>query len=247
MDGMETNMEANRETNNVFTNRTSEPEESSIPGSWESYNSFMLRGSAQRFTKVLARYELFKRIIDLPGDIIEGGVFKGAGVLYWAKLIQIFNPLSERRVIGFDTFEGYPEDTRYHYEKEAAEEFLSDSTDNIVTPQDILAVAASHGLEQRIELVKGDATHTIKKYVKDNPGLRVALLNNDLDGYYPTAAALEHIYPLLVPGGVIAFDEYGERFWGESQAVDEFFKDKSVVYHSFPWAFSPTAYVVKEP
>ena len=110
-----------------------------------------------------------------------------------------------------------------------------------------MALAKSAGVDHRIEIIKGDATKTIKEYVKANPGFRVALLNIDFDIYEPTAAALEHLYPAVVPGGVILLDEYGERGWGESDAADEFFKGKNVIYHTVPWALSPAAFVVKEP
>jgi hypothetical protein len=231
---------------NIYRGDSLEPKYESQPGSWDAYNDFMLKGSLLRFTKVLSRYELFKHIIDKPGDIVEGGVLKGAGVLYWAKLIQIFNPLSERRVIGFDTFEGYPEETRHDYEVDIAEDFLVDASYSPVSPEEIMEIAETNALAHRVELVKGDATHTIEEYARENPGLRVALINCDLDGFSATASALEYLYPKLVAGGVVAFDEYGERQWGESQAVDEFFKDKSVTIQSLPWSFSPTAYVVKE-
>ena len=215
--------------------------------SWDSYNDFLLHGTLDRFTKILARYELFKRIVDIPGDVVECGVFKGTGVLYWAKLIQIFNPLSIRQVVGFDTFEGFPEETTSEHDKKSGEEFIQESSYSGVSRDDIMAVAASLDLGHKIELMEGDATFTIEDYVRKNPGFRIALLNLDFDVYAPTAAALEWLYPLVVPGGVISFDEYASKGWGESDAVDEFFGDKNVVYHSIPWALSPTAYVVKEP
>jgi len=213
--------------------------------SWDSYNDFLLRGSLDRFTKILARYELFKMVMEIPGDIVEGGVFKGTGILYWAKLIQVFNPLSIRKVVGFDTFEGYPETTKHEYDKKAGVQFILSARYTEVPPDEIMEIAKQLHLDHRVEVVKGDATITIKDYVESNPGFRVALLNLDFDINDPTAAALEHLYPRIVPGGVIVLDEYAARPWGESDATDEFFKDKQVVYHSIPWALSPTAFVVK--
>lgn len=214
--------------------------------SWDSYNDFLLRGSLDRFTKILARYELFKMVMEIPGDIVEGGVFKGTGVLYWAKLIQVFNPLSVRKVVGFDTFEGYPETTKHEYDKKAGEQFIQSAMYTEVSPDEIMEIAKQLHIDHRVELVKGDASITIKDYVESNPGFRVALLNLDFDIYDPTAIALEYMYPRVVPGGVIVFDEYAVRQWGESDAADEFFKDKQVVYHSIPWALTPTAFVVKK-
>lgn len=215
-------------------------------GNWDSYNEFLQKGSLDRFTKILARYELFKKVIDLPGDIVECGVFKGTGVLYWAKLLAIFNPLSARRVVGFDTFEGYPESLQREYDKKTGEGFIQQANYSAVGVEHIMGLAKEIGLEKRVELVKGDASITTREYPSKNPGFRIALLNLDFDVYEPTIEALKAFYPLVVPGGVIAFDEYALRGWGESDAVDEFFKDKKVVYKTVPWALSPTAFVVKE-
>jgi len=216
------------------------------PDTWDSYNDLLLRGPLDRFTKMWARYELFKRVIDLPGDIVEGGVFKGAGLLYWAKLIQVFNPLSRRRVVGFDTFSGYPESTSHEYDRVKGEEFLKVSNYEGGSPEAIMTVAREVGLENRLEIVRGDAATTMEQYVQKNPGFRVALMNLDFDTYDPTAAALKHFYPLVIANGVIVFDEYAAREWGESNAVDEYFRGKNLTLRSFPWALSPGAYAVKK-
>ena len=214
--------------------------------SWDSYNELLLRGTLDRFTKLFARYELFKKVIDIPGDIVEGGVFKGTGVLFWAKLIQIFNPLSARKVIGFDTFQGFPVSTSKPYDRASGEQFIRTSNYQPVSPESILDIASSLGLAHKIELVKGDACVTIEQYVRERPGFRVSLLNLDFDPYEPTAAALQHLFPRIVPRGVVILDEYAAHKWGESDAVDEFIRDKSIVLNSFPWALSPTAYFQKE-
>ena len=91
--------------------------------SFDSYNQFLEDGELDRFTKILARYDLFKMISELPGDIVECGVFKGQGVLFWARLIQIFNPLSTRKVIGFDTFEGVPKSVKGEQDRNSSDEF----------------------------------------------------------------------------------------------------------------------------
>ena len=158
---------------------------------WDSYNEFLLHGEANRFAKMFARYELFQKIMNLPGDIVEAGVFKGAGVLYWAKLVEIFNPQSTLRVIGFDTFQGYPETNR-EYERDSGKKFEEDADYAPVSSDAIMEIAASLNLSHRIELVKGDAAESVLDYVNDNPGFRVALVNMDFDTYDPTAACLQH-------------------------------------------------------
>jgi hypothetical protein len=81
--------------------------------------------------------------------------------------------------------------------------------------------------------------------VKGNPGFRIALLNLDFVLYEPTLAALKHLFPRVVAGGVVALDEYAVHDKGESEAADEILNGKAKLL-SFPWAKSPTAYFVKE-
>jgi hypothetical protein len=88
----------------------------------------------------------------------------------------------------------------------------------------------------------------VPEYVEENSGMRICLMHFDADLYRPTLIALEHLWPLVVPGGVVAFDEYGIPPWeGESKAVDEFFAGrKGVKLERFDWASNPGAYIVKE-
>lgn len=209
--------------------------------SFDVYNAFLLDGGLDRFTKLLSRYELYKRVKGIPGDLVECGVFKGQGLLYWAKLIQIFNPLSVRKVIGFDTFGGVPSSVRG--EKDRAGSASFHGYDQV--PEQVEAKAASLGLGHRIEVVAGDATLTIPEYVRTRPGFRIALLNLDFDVYEPTLVALEALYDRVVGGGLVLLDEYAVHNWGESDAVDRVLKGRGVVLKSIPWALSPTAYFIK--
>jgi len=214
---------------------------------WDSYHDFFAKVSSRKMTKVFARYELFKRVIDLPGDIVECGVFKGGGVLLWAHLLQIFNQFSIRRVVGFDTFAGFPLNAlSYEHDRQTAQLIQEqDPTYTQTSVEEIINIASKLGIENRIELVSGDATVTIQNYVKGAVGFRIALLNLDFDVYDPTIVALEYLYPLVVPGGIIILDEYSVRGLGESDAVDEFFRDKPISLHQFPWSRSPRAFIVK--
>lgn len=84
------------------------------------------------------------------------------------------------------------------------------------------------------------------RFVEDNPGLRISLMHFDCDMYKPTPNALELMWPLVIPGGVVLFDEYGIRPWqGESNAVDEYFKGRCRI-RRFDWAPNPGGYVIKE-
>ena len=71
-------------------------------------------------------------------------------------------------------------------------------------------------------------TETVPAYVTNNPGARFALVNCDLDTYKPTLAALEAVWPAIVPGGLVLLDEYAIEHWNESKAADEFLADKGI-------------------
>ena len=49
---------------------------------WENYNNLLLSEDITRIRKILARYELFKKTINIPGDVVECGVFKGVSKFY---------------------------------------------------------------------------------------------------------------------------------------------------------------------
>ena len=101
--------------------------------------------------------------------------------------------------------------------------------------------------KKRLELVVGDVTETVPKYVEEHPGLRISLLHLDVDLYEPTLVGLKHLYPLVVPGGVVILDEYGhEKFAGESAAFDEYFGDCRPKDEKSRLVSNPSAYFIKE-
>ena len=80
----------------------------------------------------------------------------------------------------------------------------------------------------KISLVKGFFEDTLPTY--KHP---IALLNLDVDLYQSYQTCLKRLYPLLSPGGIVAFDEYhreGDQFPGAPKAIDEFFQDQPVAF-----------------
>src|SRR3954451_16114453 len=84
--------------------------ESSEAGVLDRLEAFPRFASKRSLARFLCRHELFKRVLDVNGAIVECGVFNGAGLFTWAQLANIFEPVNyNRRVIGFDTFDGFPD------------------------------------------------------------------------------------------------------------------------------------------
>jgi hypothetical protein len=230
------------------------------------YDDFLVFRNFPVFTprfnmaRFLAQYELFKKIFELPGVIIDCGVYQGASTFTWAKLCEIFCPTDIRKTVhAFDTFEGFT--------SLASQDGEPDYIQDKVVGGYYGGIGMQHFLERaqeamnydrhlnninRIEFHPGDACQTIPRFVAEKGnGLRIALLNLDFDLYEPTCVALENFYPRMVRGGIIICDEYAidTLGGGETTAVDEFFirtTGNKPIVHKFSWHSNPSAYIIVE-
>lgn len=193
------------------------------------FEKWVSRPALMRFA---ARYELFRRIVEVKGSIVECGVRGGGGVMAWAKLCSTFEPFAlHRRVIGFDTFEGFPslsDRDRPAASAELAVQRVGGFRPSYDSYGELLELVALYdrrrilGEHGKVDLVRGDACQTIPDYVARNRHLLVALLFLDFDLYAPTRVALEHFLPRMPKGAVIAFDEVNSAHWpGETEALLE--------------------------
>tara|TARA_B100002019_G_scaffold292320_1_gene315060 strand:+ start:1338 stop:2033 length:696 start_codon:yes stop_codon:yes gene_type:complete len=216
---------------------------------FDSFNGFMLSSDTKVFGKLLARTLLVNQVKDLPGDIVECGVFKGTGLLTFLKLKRFLCPNSGKKVIGFDFFDSDKLVESLSGQDAEAMKTLFDKRDyaHANNHRDKFdAFIASCGFEEHeYELVSGDICKTAGEYVTERPGARISLLYIDLDVQDPTYAALEALWPRVVKGGIVVFDEYAFHKWSEANAVDCFFNDKDVEIKSLNY-ICPSAYVVKK-
>lgn len=195
----------------------------------------------QNLSLFLARNELFKRIVDVHGAIIECGVFLGSGVLGWAQLSAIYEPYNHvRRVVGFDTFEGFPglseKDGEVGLDYAVPGGLATGAKADIEEAVRLLDLNRPVGHIPRVELVQGDGCKTIPQYLKDNQHLVVALLYLDFDLYEPTKIALETIVPRMPKGSIIAFDELNQKQWpGETLAVNDAVGIRNLRIQRFPF------------
>lgn len=204
-------------------------------------------------SRFLAHVELCKMALNVPGSFVECGVYKGVGLLTWAKLLDMFCPGdTSRKVFGFDNFKGFPSLS----EQDGAANPKSGKVSGGWNPKNSKA-ELDYFLElfqrdkflprsQMIELIEGDIRETAARFVKRYPGLGVALLHLDVDLYEPTLAALKAFYPKVVNGGVVVVDEYALKDWGATKAVEEFFDGKPPVFRKFPFFTNPGGYFIKE-
>lgn len=206
-------------------------------------NNFYLSCDNQRLSKILSHYEFFKMIKDLPGAIIDCGVFKGTSLVRFAGFRALHGIAHTHKIIGFDTFGDFPE-TEFDEDVPYRERFINMAGDQSISEEQLNKVLDHKNVNKNIELVTGDITESVPKYVEDNPFLKIALLNLDTDIYEPAVTILEYLYPRLVKGGILLLDDYGE-FPGETKAVDEYFEDKDVEIKRGPFSMTP-CYIAKK-
>jgi hypothetical protein len=196
----------------------------------------------QKLARLLVQHELFKMILNVKGSVVECGVHHGSGVMTWAKLSSTLEPYNYRRkIIGFDTFEGFPDVHEHDHSGGASSQpgqfregyDIFAELSNCIAEYDGNRFLGDIG---KIELVKGDANRTIPAYLEENKHLLVALLYLDFDIYQPTVTALSHFRPRIPKGGIIAFDEVNNANWpGETVALLEQFDLNQAALQCLPY------------
>lgn len=204
----------------------------------EAFPRFSTKRSLARF---IAKHEIFKKIVETTGIIVECGVFNGAGLFTWAQLSNIYEPTNyTRKIVGFDTFAGFP----------AVNEKLDNAGVLVSKPGDLsgssleeLQLSVEKYNNERhlshipnIELVQGDFMKTANDYLSAQPQTIISLLYLDFDLYEPTKKALEIFLPKMPQGAIVAFDEINcNSFPGETKAFDEVMGIRNYRVQRFPF------------
>ncbi len=194
------------------------------PFVWKMQN-FTKYVPRQVLTRFIARYEMFKRVLDIQGSIFECGVLGGGGLMAWAQLSAILEPLNyQRRLVGFDTFAGFadlsPEDATGESSVSFKGALALDSYADIMESARLYDANRFLPNLPKVSLVRGDMKDTIPKYLEANPETLVSLLYIDVDVFEPTRVALEQLVPRMPKGAILAFDELNDRGWpGETIAL----------------------------
>lgn len=181
----------------------------------------------QELKRHLFMNELYKKIIDVNGIIVEFGTRWGQNLALFESFRGIYDPFNlYRKIVGFDTFEGFPSVT----EKDGG--FVSQNDYSVSENyEDYLEQIMQYheqespvGHLKKFEIIKGDVVVEVEKYFDEHPETIVALAYFDLDLYSPTKKCLETIKDHLTKGSVLGFDELNDHNHpGETLALKEVF------------------------
>ena len=179
---------------------------------------FASRKNALRYLYV---NQLYQRIAQVPGALVECGVASGRTLLMLAYAAAYHG--QERNIYGFDTFAGLPEPDG----RDGSALRRGRGGTILVEESETRRYLEGSGLEPdelaRIHLIKGDIRDTLPDYA----GGDIALLHIDVDLYEGYRCALDQLFPRVSPGGAVLFDEYRDPKWpGATRAIDEYFGAK---------------------
>jgi hypothetical protein len=203
---------------------------------WNMHQTVFLR--RQSLSRLIYYYELYQKIIDVPGVICEFGVQWGSSLATLINLRGMFEPYNHSRFIyGFDTFEGFSQID----EKDGGFSAKGDysTTDHYYEMlEEILHLQESFSPishMKKFELIRGDASETFNEWLDRNPHAIVSMAILDMDVYRPTRDVLSKIIPRLTKGSLLVFDEVNCRhFPGETEAVAEVIGLNNLKLRRFP-------------
>ncbi len=189
---------------------------------WEAENVFYQKTNISRVGKLIYQYEIYKLIKDLPGDILEFGVFKGNSLIRFLTFRSIIENNYSRKIYGFDTFKDFPEQKRKN-DKKLKRDFTLDAG-KPKSKQSLSKILQDKKFDN-FELVEGNVLKTLNKFITKNPNLKISLLHLDMDVFNATNFVLNKLKDKVVKNGIILVDDYG-TVEGATKVVDNFLKKK---------------------
>ncbi len=173
---------------------------------WNIHQTVFLK--RQSLSRLIYYYELYQKIIDVPGVICEFGVQWGATLATLMNLRGMLEPYNHSRAIsGFDTFEGFLQMDQKDGQLGSKGDYSTiegyfEALEEILRLQESFS-PVSH--VRKFELIRGDASVTVHQWLDDNPHAIVAMAIFDMDVYKPTRDVLEAILPRLTRGSLPCF------------------------------------------
>lgn len=210
-------------------------------GEWDYENGYHWFSSPARLCKLLSHYELYKRILDLPGDVVELGVFKANSLIRFATFRRLLENEDSRAIRGFDAFGKFP---RAEVGLDADQSFIDgfeSSAGDGLSETEVRELMALKGFGN-VDLRAGNVFDTIPAFLEDRPASRIALLHLDMDVREPTQFALDVLYDRVVPGGLVVFDDFG-AVAGASEVAEQFASRQGLKLQKLPYYAVPAFFV----
>jgi hypothetical protein len=207
--------------------------------------------NSKNLARIMFMDLIYRQIVNVHGSVMDFGTRWGQNAAIFTALRGIYEPFNRhRRVIACDTFTGFPSvDPKDGTSKSMRAGNLAVSKGYTEYLSNILE---SHerdnpaGHIRKFDILDGDTTVEMPKYLEQHPETIVALAYFDFDLYEPTKVVLELIKDRLVKGSIVGFDELNDPDSpGETLAVAEVLGLNNVRLQRSPYT-SRTSYFVVE-
>jgi O-methyltransferase len=140
---------------------------------------------------------------DVPGDLVETGVWRGGAVIFMRAVLRAFG-VTDRTVWAADSFRGLPKADAARYPADVGDDYDFDIL--AVSIDEVRHNFERYGLlDEQVRFLEG----WFKDTLPDAPIEQIAVLRLDGDMYASTTQALNALYPRLQTGGFCIIDDYG--------------------------------------
>lgn len=192
-------------------------------GPWSCIDHWPLFAGQRGMFRFIYNLELLDSVINIPGDIVEVGCWRGSNTMLFAKALD-YKYQSSKKVVVFDSFEGLQ---NFSLSDQIAD--TDNEINNYKGNYDLLmSLADLHNLTDTLEFYIGNAEKTIPEFSSSQSWRSFSLIYFDADLYEACKVSLECLWDQLSTGGIFVFDEWNmSRYPGESNAVNDFFKNRS--------------------
>jgi len=165
---------------------------------------------------------------NVPGDLIETGVWRGGSVIFMRAILKAFN-VTDRIVWAADSFEGLPEPEPDKYQEDKGDVFYT--FDELRISLDVVKsnFRKYDLLDDQVKFLKG----WFKNTLPTAPIEKLAVLRLDGDMYESTMDGIVNLYPKLSVGGFLIVDDWGS-VKGCQAAINDYRKKHGITEEIIP-------------
>lgn len=209
----------------------------------EKMHAFARWVPRQDLAYFLVRHQVFKKIVERHGMVLDFGVHHGSSFFTFLQLSAMLEPYNHtRRVVGFDSFQGFTKVAEEDRSPHKVVPLKSEGSMSIFNGEEEIRLSLSLydqnrplGHIPRGEFVSGVLAGSLESWMQDHQEATVALANFGLGLYQPTKEILQILRPRLQSGSVLMFEEIGQDAWpGETRALYEVFQPHEIELHRSP-------------